>query len=789
MNTRIYKEYRILRPFWAIALLLPLVPLMVFQDPGYCAMGYVVGCLLLGAASFGAEWNHQTMDLLLSQPLSRKRIWRDKIRMLALALGTLGLIYSMSCVALFDTIVADEGFGVLYVLIWLALPMVWALGVGPFFALRTGNSIAAFAFSVVTPFVWVVIMALLLPSGSLTGQPFAQACCVFAVPLILFAGAGYGLARFRFHHLETAGIAGGAIRPIEWLSALVKTPAVVAPADTGGALGKLIRKELRLHEVSFLITGCFVLLCALIMAYRPFYGAFAIEPFDHALLSELIMFVAFVPAVIIPMLVGAVSVAEERQIGLLEWHLTLPPSRLRQWLVKIFTAYGCSIALGILIPTALVLVSDWLCPASFEKTGVSMGELHYPGLCGISLLLTTVCLFASSLSHTGLRAILLSLGTMVLTGLTIDILRTYNVVEDLFGLAILKFHLLPILMLSIWSMKLHHFALFGVGAAVMLLMLGLGYANYRRLETRLRPAIQIVLVSLALVFLVIFTPAMLVQFGNIEKISKDTSLSGRTLLAHMRHKDPQRVVAELGLHLDNPASAPAAIATLNRYGGITPSALPLIVGGLTHPNPEVQYGATWGVRNCWTNLQNQSSLFDRARVALYQNLQNTNIKVARMTAMVLGRVDTATIIDALNGKPADSTAPLVPGAPNNLGNVIREQFVPLLVEVFESDHSHEMVIDLLGKLGPGAKQAIPALLKAAQSDRSFNTRDGAIKALEKIDPDVVRIHNLKLSPERRRGLSNGMDDAMRRRYGLGKPAPDVVRTNNLEATTNAPGQK
>jgi HEAT repeat protein len=232
------------------------------------------------------------------------------------------------------------------------------------------------------------------------------------------------------------------------------------------------------------------------------------------------------------------------------------------------------------------------------------------------------------------------------------------------------------------------------------------------------------------------------------------------------------------------------MSTLIPYGDTTPEALPLIVGGLTHPNPAVQYGATWGVEKCWTNLQNQSSLFVRARVTLYQNLQNTNTKLAHTTALVLGRVDTGTIIDALNGKPADSTAALVPGAPDNLGNLIREKYVPLLVEVYNSDQSRSsLVIDLLGKLGPGARQAIPALLKVAQSDRNFITRNGAIKALEKIDPNVVRIHNLKLSPERRRGLSNGMDDAMRRRYGLGKPAPDVVRSQNLEATTNAPGAK
>jgi len=767
MNTRIYKEYRILRPFWAVALLLPLVPLMVFPrwqwqvQAAYCAMGYVVGCLLLGAASFGAEWNHQTMDLLLSQPLSRQRIWRDKIRALALALGTLGLVYFLSLFAQFnaddtkhslnvfvpfDLIEAKqmfEGFGVLYGLIWFVLPMVWALGAGPFFALRTGNSIAAFAFSVVTPFIWVVIMGLLLPSGSLTGQPFAQACCVFAVPLILFAGAGYGLARFRFHHLETAGIAGGAIRPIEWLSAFLKSPAVVAPPDTGGALSKLIRKELRLHEISLLITGCAVLICSVIMAYRPFYAAFSSEPFDHSLPSQLVVLVAVVAGLIIPMLVGAVSVAEERQMGLLEWHLTLPPSRFRQWLVKTLTAYGCSIVLGILTPTALVLVSEWLCPASLDRAFIRGPAFGYLGFCSISLLLTTVCLVASSLSQTSIRAILLSLGTIALAGVTIGVMRAYNVDEYLFESTIL--------MLSVWSLK--YWALDGLAAAAVLLMLGLSYANYRRVETELRPAIQTVLVGLALVFLVI-TPSIYTAFQINDREAKSSSLSGRALLAHLRHEDPQRVVAELGVQLNNPANAVAVMRTLrdNRYR--IPEALPLLVAGLTNSNPEVQFWATMVPSYRWNDLQNQPSLFDRARVTLYQNLQNPNARLAHTTAMVLGRVDTATIIDALNRKPADSTTALAQGTPDNFGNLIREKFVPLLVEVYDKaeNQGREAVIDILGKLGPGAKQAIPMLLKASQSDPSSRLRSRAIEALKKIDPEVVHSHN-------------------------------------LEATTNAPGQK
>ena len=97
MNLHLSKEYRAIGPFWLVALAMPLAPLPFAYDSGegimFCVVGYILGCALLGAAIFSQEWNHQTMDLLLVQPVSRTRLWRGKMRILGFALTSMVLAF------------------------------------------------------------------------------------------------------------------------------------------------------------------------------------------------------------------------------------------------------------------------------------------------------------------------------------------------------------------------------------------------------------------------------------------------------------------------------------------------------------------------------------------------------------------------------------------------------------------------------------------------------------------------------------------------------------------------
>src|SRR5206468_19266 len=79
---------------FATALLLALVPLRI-MPPGLAFVLFALGTALLALSSFGREFGLKTFSLILAQPLERRRIWRIKIRLLAIAMGVVFLAWCM----------------------------------------------------------------------------------------------------------------------------------------------------------------------------------------------------------------------------------------------------------------------------------------------------------------------------------------------------------------------------------------------------------------------------------------------------------------------------------------------------------------------------------------------------------------------------------------------------------------------------------------------------------------------------------------------------------------------
>src|SRR5215469_10116433 len=84
-NAMVLKELRPLLLPWSCALavgaLFALKPLVEGFDllfTGLVLYGFVAGLALVCALSFGEEFQHRTIGLLLSQPLPRSRVWRQK---------------------------------------------------------------------------------------------------------------------------------------------------------------------------------------------------------------------------------------------------------------------------------------------------------------------------------------------------------------------------------------------------------------------------------------------------------------------------------------------------------------------------------------------------------------------------------------------------------------------------------------------------------------------------------------------------------------------------------------
>src|SRR5690348_6314019 len=105
MNIRLAKELWELGPGFGITAACIALPYLIWgakaDQAGFFALA--IGCAVMGASVFGHELQHRTLGLLLSQPIRRAELWREK--MLALGLGILGcvglLLMSLARVHLF----------------------------------------------------------------------------------------------------------------------------------------------------------------------------------------------------------------------------------------------------------------------------------------------------------------------------------------------------------------------------------------------------------------------------------------------------------------------------------------------------------------------------------------------------------------------------------------------------------------------------------------------------------------------------------------------------------------
>jgi hypothetical protein len=180
------------------------------------------------------------------------------------------------------------------------------------------------------------------------------------------------------------------------LEALFVHPLTKALARFHSPFATLLKKEFRLQQRCFLLAAMFVLIAvagACLVKHHRDWG-FGIWAADCGIY-----------VMILPLIAGATSLAEEKGWGIAEWHLTLPPSALKQWSAKMLATLSTSLALGLLLPIALFFAGQLL----FNQPGArdSLPQAH-DFLCWLLgyLLLTSSAVYAASFSPNTLRAIL-----------------------------------------------------------------------------------------------------------------------------------------------------------------------------------------------------------------------------------------------------------------------------------------------------------------------------------------------------------------------------------------------
>lgn len=422
MNAWMRKELRLLRGPWlvvlALALVLPTtVSLMWPHVHGGFLVGYAVmvfGCLFLSAECFGAEFVHGTATVLLAQPVSRNRLWGRKMLALALVVGPFMLV-CLLIMSVLDPEILGGFTGtpttelVVVVMLWAVLPLV-AVGGGLLFSVLTRQASVAFWLTGLTSvLLWVfcdlmIRFSRLLPIRWKADDWELQIGSWWALMMAFGLGAVL-LSRRMVLRFQDLALGGGDIRLPGFLRRTRKAEMRKAGGGRAG-IRALRRKEWRLQPLSVITAGLLSLLTVLVavitMQVWESYAGFRVVWLWPALV---------ITWGLVPLLVGAVAVAEERRAGILEWQKTLPVSQSRQWWIKVRTCLCVSFLLGFLLP----LVLDVACLGFGGFWSADYLAYFLPARLAIWFCGTLAGLYASSLSRNLMQglSILAMLGVAV----------------------------------------------------------------------------------------------------------------------------------------------------------------------------------------------------------------------------------------------------------------------------------------------------------------------------------------------------------------------------------------
>ena len=402
MNARILKESRMLLPAFGLSLLAAILPAIIWPEAEVGVVLFAACCALMAASSFGTEFHGRTISLLLVQPVARRIVWSEKMLVLGSAIA-LGFVTLLIC---------SHVPGPL-------LPWVLALTVipgcvfcaTPWLTLTTRNTLLGTVLSIGLPmticavlsgFVWLFSL-----EGSIERNPYPYV----TIPAVIYCALSYRFGYGEFMRLQVIDSQAQEISlPLRLEAALARPFSKVVPGFTG-PFASLVKKELRLQQISFLGAALF---CVVAIAAGLLYQCHILLG-DGTNLASLFLGMDFVYVPVVPFIAGAISVAEEKGWGVADWQLTLPPSALKQWSVKMLVTLSTSLVLGLLLPAALFL-------AGKEFLGIHPGEalpqdIHIMAAVVMGhLLLTSVVIYAASLARTTIGAILLSLGMVLLAG-------------------------------------------------------------------------------------------------------------------------------------------------------------------------------------------------------------------------------------------------------------------------------------------------------------------------------------------------------------------------------------
>ena len=372
------------------------------MNVGLTAQAYGLGCLWLCANAFGSEYEHRTVGQWLVQPRSRGELYREKLGVAGGIAGTAAVIFFLTTKR---SVTGDP-----QILAMTLGSLIVGLASTPFFTLISRSTLAGFIFTLTVPMAlyWVlqtvldVYHAWVYPD--LLYRSSEEQWLLWAGGVIyLGATALAGWRVFRRLEWREGGAGGGSAPGLHALTGIWDR--WIGRRWLGqAATAQLIRKELRLHVVPWLVAGILVGLWGLSLLVRKWSPESELGV--AAANTSTVTLCAGILGAFIFLVTGASAIAEERVLGTLEWQWTQPISMARQWRIKVGVATALALTLGLTLPTALI----WL---GFDADSLSttIGKPEWQPIAVYTLALAALfatSIYASSVSHSSMKAVALT---------------------------------------------------------------------------------------------------------------------------------------------------------------------------------------------------------------------------------------------------------------------------------------------------------------------------------------------------------------------------------------------
>jgi ABC-type transport system involved in multi-copper enzyme maturation permease subunit len=349
MSALLKKEIRVLLPSFALACVVTPTLLFIQQGAGPIAGALVVLpsvicpalVIMMALNSFGVEVSSGTFSSLLSQPISRLKIWQTKIVLLAISLISISVLW-FGMLGYRETYLdPDHPTGLADFFTGIAIFALVVFSGSLWTVLLLRQVAAAFWFTLLIPGMFLVVLEGLLAASD---DYFREGMVVIVLGLYSLAGLFY--ARWLFMRAQDLQWTGGSIVMPE-VRGLARFKETAAAARHWRPNAALWLKEFQLHQSQYVIGFVLVVLHLGVLAVRKFHDLSN----SHDLKFVLEIFWGI--WLVMPVLVGCTAVAEERKIGTLEGQLCLPVKRSKQFRIKLAVVLCLSMFFGALMPLLL----------------------------------------------------------------------------------------------------------------------------------------------------------------------------------------------------------------------------------------------------------------------------------------------------------------------------------------------------------------------------------------------------------------------------------------------------